>query len=89
MNKVNQSKVEVEHHKSLKGSFEVLRRHISVAIGGKRDTGAWDGGHPFDVELVVIPKGKKNYPYHDDTLQKNVCRRTSGFAVSAGRRHGR
>jgi len=64
MNKVNQSKVEVEHEKSPKGSFEIVRRHISVALGGKRDVGVWGGGHPFDVELGVIAKGKKGYAYH-------------------------
>jgi len=41
MNKVNQSKVEVEHRKSPKGSFEIIRRHISVALGGNRDIGGW------------------------------------------------
>ena len=53
MKKVNQSKVEVQHRKSPKGSFEIFRRHISVALGGTRDMGSWGGGHPFEVELAV------------------------------------
>jgi uncharacterized cupin superfamily protein len=81
MNKVNESKVEVEHRKSPKGSFEIVRRHISVALGGKRDIGVWGGGHPFEVELAVIPKGKKGYPYHAHTAQTEYYIFISGSGI--------
>lgn len=42
----------------------MLRRNMSEALGSPRDAGPWNGGHPFDVEHVVIPAGKKNFPYH-------------------------
>jgi uncharacterized cupin superfamily protein len=90
MNKVNQSKVEVEHEKSPGGSFEIVRRHISVALGGKRDVGVWDRGHPFDVELAVIPKGKRAYPYHAHAAQTEYYIFVSGsgiFVDGVGQEH--
>jgi uncharacterized cupin superfamily protein len=39
---------------------------MSVEMRGseKYDSGPWEGGPPFDVELTKLPPGKKNYPYH-------------------------
>ena len=50
MNKVNISAVPVEHRRSPQGRFALERRHVSLALGGVKDTGAWGGGYPFDVE---------------------------------------
>jgi uncharacterized cupin superfamily protein len=47
----------------------LYRKHLSVALGGKRDIGTWDGGHPFDVELVRIPPGARNFPLHQHSAQ--------------------
>ena len=66
---INQSEVPIEHRKSPKGTFEVLRRHISLSLGGVKDVGPWGGGHPFDIELAIIPTGKKGYPYHSHAAQ--------------------
>jgi uncharacterized cupin superfamily protein len=78
MQRINQSAVPVERRKSPKGAFELARQHISVALGGVRDVGEWGGGHPFDVERVTIPPGKKNYPYHAHAAQ------TEYYIVLAG-----
>jgi uncharacterized cupin superfamily protein len=78
MRLVNQSAVPTDHRESPKGSFEVIRRHMSVALGGIRDVGPWAGGHPFDVELARIPPKKKGYPYHAHAAQ------TEYYIVLAG-----
>lgn len=51
--------VPVEHRRSPKGTYEIYRQHVSLALGGVKDAGAWNGGHPFDVERFVLPPGKK------------------------------
>ena len=38
-------------------------------MGGIKDKGPWGGGQPFDVELTVIPAGKRNYPFHSHAAQ--------------------
>jgi uncharacterized cupin superfamily protein len=75
---VNQSAVPSEHRLSPKGSFEVFRKHISIALGAAKDVGPWAGGHAFDVELARVPAGKKNYPYHSHAAQ------TEYYIVLAG-----
>jgi uncharacterized cupin superfamily protein len=69
MQPVNEDRVSEEHRQSPKGKYEIFRRHLTPALGGKRDIGAWDGGHPFDVELARIPPGKANYPLHAHAAQ--------------------
>lgn len=66
---IHQSDVPTEHRISPKGSFELHRQHISLALGGIKDVGPWGGGHPFDVELTRIPAGKRGYPYHSHAAQ--------------------
>ena len=90
MNKANESAVEPKHEKSPAGSFQMIRRHMSVALGGKRDVGAWGGGYPFDVELAIIPAGKKNYPYHSHAAQTEyyiILSGTGVFVDETGREH--
>jgi uncharacterized cupin superfamily protein len=69
MHIVNESQVQEEHRISPKGTYEILRKHISLALGGVKDVGPWGGGHPFDVELARIPRGKKNFPLHSHAAQ--------------------
>lgn len=51
------------------GAFAVMRRALSQATGGIKDTGTWGGGHPFDVEVHSIPPGKSNFPFHEHSAQ--------------------
>jgi uncharacterized cupin superfamily protein len=69
MRLINQAAVPIEKRKSPKGDFELTRQHLSLALGGVRDVGPWGGGHPFDVERVTMPPGKKNYPLHSHAAQ--------------------
>ena len=69
MNKVNLTDISVEHRISPEGRFELERQHISLALGGLKDTGPWGGGHPFDIELTKVPPGKRNFPMHSHAAQ--------------------
>ena len=64
MNKINLADIPVDHRVSPKGQFELHRQHISLALGGIKDVGAWGGGHPFDIERTELPPGKRNFPMH-------------------------
>ncbi|WP_206171066.1 cupin domain-containing protein [Phragmitibacter flavus] len=46
-----------------------MQKHLSLAIGGKKDCGLERGGHPFDVSEVRIPAGKTNWPLHVHSKQ--------------------
>jgi uncharacterized cupin superfamily protein len=81
MRTVNQDSVPEERRISPKGVFEIYRRHVSLAIGGIKDTGSWGGGHPFDIELARIPPGKKNYPYHSHAAQTEYYIVLSGVGI--------
>ena len=75
---INESSVPVEHRRSPRETFEILRQHISLSLDGGKDVGLWGGGHPFDIELATIPSGKKGYPYHSHAAQ------TEYYMVVAG-----
>jgi uncharacterized cupin superfamily protein len=76
---ISQASVPAEHRKSPKGTYEIIRRHVSVALGAPRSVGPWGGGHPFEVEVARIPPGRKGYPYHSHAAQ------TEYYAVLSGR----
>jgi uncharacterized cupin superfamily protein len=69
VNKTNQNQIAWLEIKSPKGKYHLFRRHISLVLGGKKDTGTWGGGHPFDLELTRIPPGATNWPYHAHAAQ--------------------
>lgn len=69
MNKANQNQLKWDELKSPKGKYQLFRRHISLAMGGKKDTGEWGGGHPFDLEMTRVPPSKTNWPYHAHASQ--------------------
>lgn len=76
------------------GKFRSFGRNVSLALGGIANTGAWGGGHPFDVQLRRIPPGASVCPYHLHLAQWElfVVQRGSGsvrtpdgwFTVKAG-----
>jgi uncharacterized cupin superfamily protein len=69
MKKINQNEIAWTETKSPKGKYHLFRRHISLALGAKKDIGEWGGGHPFDLELTRIPPGAINWPYHGHSAQ--------------------
>lgn len=60
----NTQQLEAIAQRSPKGTFTAWRKNLTEALGSPREAGPWAGGHPFDVEHVVVPAGKRNFPYH-------------------------
>jgi uncharacterized cupin superfamily protein len=60
------------------GKYHSFSKDISLALGGVRDTGAWGGGHPFDLQQRRVPPGASVCPLHAHTQQFEL------FIVLAG-----
>jgi len=69
MKKISLHEVPEEEQGSPHKKYQLFRRHVSVALGGKRDAGTWAGGHPFDIEYTRIPAGASNFPLHLHSVQ--------------------
>jgi uncharacterized cupin superfamily protein len=81
MNKQNLAKTRSEERKSPRGKFQLLQKNLSLALGGVKDLGPWEGGHPFDVCEVRIPPGKTNWPMHMHSAQWEFFLVQSGNGV--------
>jgi uncharacterized cupin superfamily protein len=84
MNKVQLVSIPEEEIKSPHGKYQIRRRSISLALGGKKDIGTWGGGHPFDLEWVRIAPGAMNFPYHAHTAQWEMYVFVSGRGEARG-----
>jgi mannose-6-phosphate isomerase-like protein (cupin superfamily) len=69
MKKINLQDVPEAEQGSPHKKYHLFRRHLSVALGGKRDIGPSAGGHPFDIEYARIPAGAANFPLHQHSAQ--------------------
>lgn len=69
MNKINLAEIPIEKSRSPKGRFRRLSQHISRALTGVNGLGASGLSQPFEVELVRIPAGAINWPYHSHSAQ--------------------
>lgn len=87
--KVNESEVAWEERVSPQRRYQLKQRHLSLALGGKKDVGEWGGGHPFDVAQVCMPPGARNYPAHSHTTAWEYYLVTDGSGVIEidGERH--
>lgn len=82
MRRINLVDVAERTWRSPEGTFEGAGKHISEALG--RDPLSTDmmRRHPFDVELVRIPPGKKAYPYHSHSAQWEFYLVVAGTGIS-------
>jgi uncharacterized cupin superfamily protein len=64
MNKINLAGVPIVTSRSPKGRFRRLSQNISRALGGSNGLGAVSFTQPYEVELVRMPAGAVNWPYH-------------------------
>jgi uncharacterized cupin superfamily protein len=69
MKKVKISDLPWVEFTSPSGKYQCRDRDISLALGGKKDTGTWGGGHPFDLGMCSVPPGASVCPYHSHTTQ--------------------
>jgi len=76
--KANISKIEDEPWQSPGGKYAAHFKGISVALG--RDATSLDLAkrQPFDLELVRLPPGKSNFPYHAHSAQWELYLISSG-----------
>lgn len=65
-------------NRSPTGKYHSFSKDVSLALGGVRDTGAWGGGHPFDLQQRRVPPGATVCPLHAHTGQFEL------FVVLAG-----
>jgi len=69
MRKVNTNEIEPVRWASPKGTFAGEGIEISEALGRKRDSTDLLQRHPFDVEILRVPVGKRPYLYHSHSAQ--------------------
>lgn len=63
------------------GKYHSFSKDISLALGGIKDTGAWGGGHPFDLQQRRVPPGASVCPLHAHTQQFELFVVLSGTAT--------
>ncbi len=69
MNKINLVEIAIERFQSPKGQFRRLSQHISQALAGVNGLGTSGMALPFEVELVRVPIGAVNWPYHSHSAK--------------------
>lgn len=69
MNKINLAEISIEKSRSPKGRFRRLSQHISQALAGVNGLGPSGLAQPFEVDLIRIPAGAVNWPYHSHSAQ--------------------
>jgi uncharacterized cupin superfamily protein len=69
MNKINLAEISIEKSRSPKGQYRRLSQNISQALAGVNGIGASGVAQPFEVELVRIPVGATNWPYHSHSAR--------------------
>jgi uncharacterized cupin superfamily protein len=84
MRKVNTNAIAELAWSSPKGTFAGSGLEISEELGRKPGSTDLRERHPFDVEILRVPAGKKPYPYHSHSAQWEFYHVISG---TGGVRH--
>jgi uncharacterized cupin superfamily protein len=79
MNKINLAEISIEKSRSPKGQYRRLSQNISQALAGVNGIGASGLEQPFEVELVRIPAGATNWPFHSHSARWEL------YLILAGR----
>jgi uncharacterized cupin superfamily protein len=69
MNKINLVEIAIEKSRSPKGQFRRLSQHISQALAGVNGIGSSGLAQPFEVDLVRVPTGATNWPFHSHSIK--------------------
>jgi uncharacterized cupin superfamily protein len=80
MKKCNIDELPWEEGKSPKGKFHQFSKDISGGLGSARAPLPASGRHPFEIELVRIPAGAVNWPYHSHSAEHELYLIVSGTA---------
>ncbi len=82
MRKVNSKDVEEDSWHSPDEGFRGFGKSISIALGREPESTDLLKRHPFDVEILRVPPGKKPYPYHSHSAQWEFYHVLSGRGIS-------
>jgi len=80
MEKVNIEEIPWVEGKSPKGKFHRFRKDISGRLGSARPPSLEIARHPFEIELVRVPAGAINWPYHSHSAEHELYVIVSGRA---------
>jgi len=82
MQKINSHQLTEETWSSPRGKFAGGGKGISEALGRQPHSTDLNERHPFDVEVIRIPPGKANYPYHLHSAQWEFYHVLSGRGIA-------
>lgn len=81
MHKVNTATLKEEAWASPKGQFAGFGKQVSEALGRVPTSMNLLERHPFDVEILRVPPGTANYPYHSHSAQWEFYHVLSGTGM--------
>jgi uncharacterized cupin superfamily protein len=81
MRKVNVNDITEMSWSSPKGKFAGAGKEVSEELGRKPLSTDLKERHPFDLEILRIPPGKRPYPYHSHSAQWELYHVVSGKGV--------
>ena len=79
MNKINLAEISIEKSRSPTGQYRRLSQHVSEALAGVNGIGSSGLAQPFTVDLVRIPAGATNWPFHSHSVKWEL------YLILAGR----
>ena len=87
MKKINLDEIPWVERKSPKGQFHKFRRDVALAFRNPKTGPKLRAKPPFEVELVRMPPGAKNFPCHSHTAEWEFYLIISGTGkMRAGRK---
>lgn len=81
MRKVNVNDITEMSWSSPKGTFAGAGKEVSEELGRRPLSTDLSERHPFDLEILRIPPGKRPYPYHSHSAQWELYHVISGKGV--------
>ncbi len=81
MRKINIKDVPTDSWSSPKGRYESSGQQVSIALGRDPRSSDLRLRHPFDLEIAVLPPGKRAFPYHAHSAQWEMYYVVSGRGV--------
>jgi mannose-6-phosphate isomerase-like protein (cupin superfamily) len=78
MKKINIADLPWVEGKSPTGKFHRYRKELSAQLGSGRSPSPDSERHPFELELVRIPSGAVNWPYHSHSAEHELYLIVSG-----------
>jgi len=87
MKKINLNRIPWVERRSPKGHYHKFRRNTARAMASLKAGPKLNGTPPFEVELVRMPPGAKNFPFHSHAAEWEYYLIISGAGtMRAGRK---